>query len=85
MAGTDYVFMVGPGAQTPPILSGFQTDASDIVAWVYDTPVCGSVPLMSAVLASSTDHYYTTDPNEHSDLLGLGWGDGGVVAFVLPL
>ncbi|KAF5330991.1 hypothetical protein D9619_005228 [Psilocybe cf. subviscida] len=84
--GIDYVFMVGPDAQTPPVLSGFVPDGGAIVAWVYDTPVCGSVPLMSAVFANQTDHYYTTDPDEHAGLLSDGnWSDGGIVAYVLPL
>lgn len=83
--GSDYVFLVGQDAQTPPILSGFEPDSSAIVAWVYQTPVCGSVPLMSAVFVDQTDHYYTTDPDEYTGLLVDGWSDGGVVAFVLPL
>ncbi|KAF5314939.1 hypothetical protein D9619_007533 [Psilocybe cf. subviscida] len=81
----DFVFMVGADAQTPPIVSGFGATGTPIIAWVYNTAVCGSVPLMSAVLAKQTDHYYTTDPDEHAGLLSLGWTDGGVVAFVLPL
>jgi len=83
--GTDFVFMVGPDSQTPPVVSGFSTNAASIIAWVYDTPVCGSVPLMSAVQAAQTDHYYTIDPDEHAGLLANGWSDSGVVAFVLPL
>jgi hypothetical protein len=75
--------MVGADAQTPPVVGGFST--SGLVAWVYDTAVCDSVPLMSAVLAAQSDHYYTTDPDEHAALLAAGWTDGGVVAFVLPL
>lgn len=40
---------------------------------------------MSAVLASETDHNYTTDSDEHAGLLANGWTGGGVVAFVLPV
>ncbi|KAF5313841.1 hypothetical protein D9619_013070 [Psilocybe cf. subviscida] len=79
---SDSVFIIGADAQTPPVVSGFTPGA--IVAWVYDTAVCDSVPLMSAVLAAKTDHYYTTDPDDHAGLLSAGWTDGGVAAFVLP-
>lgn len=75
--------MVGADAQTPPIASGFQ--ASGIVAWVYNTAVCDSVPLMSVTFATLSDHYYTTDAAEHAGLLANDWTDTGVVAFVLPL
>jgi hypothetical protein len=82
-SGTDIIFMVDADIETPPVATGFNTGAA--IAWVYDTPVCGSVPLMSAVFVAQTDHYYTIDPEEHADLLSLGWADSGVVAFVLPL
>lgn len=80
----DFVFLLGADAQTPPVVSGFGSTGVLIVAWVYNTSVCDSVPLLSAVRAASTDHYYTTDPDEHTGLLSRGWKDGGVVAFVLP-
>ncbi|KAF5315214.1 hypothetical protein D9619_007536 [Psilocybe cf. subviscida] len=80
----DIIFLLGADAQTPPIVSGFGPTGTTIIAWVYNTSVCDSVPLMSAVLAKQTDHYYTTDPDEHAGLLSLGWTDGGIVAFVLP-
>lgn len=79
----DLLFMIGTPAQTPPVVSGWRN--TGLIAWVYDSPVCGSVPLLSAVLASQSDHYYTTDPDEHATLLNLGWTDGGLVAYVLPL
>ncbi|KAF5327928.1 hypothetical protein D9619_003909 [Psilocybe cf. subviscida] len=82
---SDYIFVIGADAQTPPTVKGFSAVAADLVAWVYDTAVCDSVPLMSAVLAAKSDHYYTTDSDEHAALLAAGWTDGGVVAFVLPL
>lgn len=75
--------MLGADAQTPPIVGGFSVQG--ILAWVYNTAVCGSVPLMSVALAAQTDHYYTTDPDEHASLVAAGWADNGVVAFVLPL
>lgn len=79
----EYIYMVGPDAETPPIISGFNTDVL-VIAWVYDTPVCGSLPLMSAVLSSQRDHYYTTDTNELEGLIAAGWSDTGIVAYVLP-
>lgn len=77
--------MTGADAQTLPVVSGFNTSAADIAAWVYDTAVCDSVPLLGASLAAKSDHYYTTDANEHAELLSLGWVDTGIVAYVLPL
>lgn len=81
----DFIFMIGPDAQTPPIVPGFSAKVGSILAWVYDTPVCGSVPLMSLVLAAETDHYYTVDTDEHAELITRGWADSGIVAYVLPL
>lgn len=78
--------MFGDDAETPPTLDGF--DATGRVLWVYDSGGCSdSVPLLSAVSASATDHYYTTDPDEHAELLscGCGWVDDGMVAHVLPM
>lgn len=75
--------MIGEDAQTPPVVSGFEN--AGLIAWVYDTAVCGSVPLMSVSLPAKTDHYWTTDAAEHAGLLNEGWTDSGVVAFVLPL
>lgn len=82
--GQEYVYMIGPDVQTPPAIPGFGTDVG-AVAWVYDTPVCGSVPLLSAVYAARTDHYYTTSEDAHAGLISAGWGDTGTVAYVLPL
>ncbi|KAF5326781.1 hypothetical protein D9619_003884 [Psilocybe cf. subviscida] len=81
--GDDFLFMIGTDAQTPPIVNGFVNNG--LVAWVYATAVCGSVPLLSAALASQSDHYWTADADEHADLVARGWADGGTVAFVLPL
>ncbi|KAF5314983.1 hypothetical protein D9619_007558 [Psilocybe cf. subviscida] len=82
---TQFIYRTGTDAQTPPVVSGFNTQVA-LLGWVYDSQVCGSVPLMSAVLPSFTDHYYTTNSFEHDSLVSSdGWTDGGVVAFVLPL
>ncbi|KAF5327924.1 hypothetical protein D9619_003907 [Psilocybe cf. subviscida] len=80
---SENIFLVGVDAQTPPVVSGFSTSSAAVVAWVYNTSVCGSVPLMSAVLAAKSDHYYTTDPDEHTGLLSAGWADSGVVMIVM--
>lgn len=77
--------MIGPDSKTAPIVSGFNTDV-EVIAWVYNTPVCGSVPLLSLTYAPLTDHYYTTDADEHAGMIaGAGWTDTGVIAYVLPL
>lgn len=83
--GSAYIFVIGADAQTPPVISGFSTNVA-VIAWVYSSQVCGSVPLMSAVLATSMDHYYTISAFEHDRLVSPdGWADNVVVAFVLPL
>ena len=43
------------------------------------------MPLLAAFQAAAGDHWYTTDPVEHSNLLSLGWTDAGIIAYVLPL
>lgn len=80
-----YIYRTGVDATTPPVVSGFNTDVA-LLAWVYDSPVCGSVPLMSTVWAQMTDHYFTTSAFEHDWLVAIaaGWTDSGVVAYVLP-
>lgn len=80
----EYIFRTGVDAQTPPVVSGFNTDVG-VIAWVYDSQVCGSIPLMSTGLATASDHYYTINTFEHDSLISDGWADNGVVAFVLPL
>lgn len=80
-----YTYMIGTDAQTPPVVSGFNTDV-EVIAWVYSTQVCGSVPLMSAKYAPATDHFYTTIQDDHDGLATFaGWVDTGVVAYVPPL
>lgn len=81
--GADYIVVVGADAQTPPVISGFTI--TFLLGWVFNTPDCGGVPLMSLVLPSATDHYYTTDPVERDGLLADSWTDGGVIAYVVPV
>ncbi|KAF5309469.1 hypothetical protein D9619_012447 [Psilocybe cf. subviscida] len=81
---TQYIYQIDDDAQTPPVVNGFNTDVF-IIGWVYDSQVCGSVPLMTTAFPAFTDHYYTISAFEHGGLVSAGWTDRGVVAFVLPL
>ncbi|PPQ70673.1 hypothetical protein CVT26_014612 [Gymnopilus dilepis] len=57
-----------------------------VIGYVYETQVCGSVPLLGAYNQANTDHYYTTVFNEHSELIAIsGWTDAGIAGYVLPL
>ena len=44
------------------------------------------MPLLTAVNAGATDHWWTTNVNDHVQMItsGTGWVDGGVPFFVLP-
>ncbi|KJA13772.1 hypothetical protein HYPSUDRAFT_81021 [Hypholoma sublateritium FD-334 SS-4] len=70
---------------SPPSVAGFTVQAA--VGYAYTTQICGSVPLLSAVNAATTDRWWTTNEVEHAELLGseTGWVDGGVSFYVLPL
>lgn len=81
--GSDYVALLGPDTATPPAAPGFVV--SGIAAWVYDSPVCGSVPLYGLANSAFSDHYYTVDTGDRDNLVQNGWTDGGIVAYVLPL
>lgn len=78
------IYKIGADANTPPVVSGFNADVF-LLGWVYDSQVCGSVPLLSVVLSALTDHYFTTNPFYHDTLIADGWADSGVIAFVIPL
>lgn len=80
-----YIYRIGTDARTPPTVSGFNTDVY-LVAWVYNAPVCGSVPLYSVFLPGYGDRYTTINPYERNTLITVnGWADDGIVAYVLPL
>ncbi|KAF5314980.1 hypothetical protein D9619_007557 [Psilocybe cf. subviscida] len=80
-----FIYMIGADAQTPPIFSGFDTNIG-LVDWVYNTSVCESVPLMTALFSPQTDRYFTTSTFEHDSIASFdGWLDTGVIAFVLTL
>ncbi|KDR77653.1 hypothetical protein GALMADRAFT_37148, partial [Galerina marginata CBS 339.88] len=66
----------------PPAASGFTVQT--IIGYVYASQVCGSVPLLGAFQQTAGDHWYTTDPGEHSSLLASGWTDAGIAGYVLP-
>lgn len=80
----DYNFLPAVNGSAPTA-SGFSIQG--IAGYVYSTQICGSVPLLSAVNAAASDHWWTTNQNDHADLLasGTGWVDGGVAFYVLPL
>lgn len=81
---TDYVSVISTDGNPPPVPSGF-TQPQGIRAYVYPTQVCGSVPLFALFQQSAGDHWYTTDTDERSSLISLGWSDAGTLAYVLPL
>lgn len=68
----------------PPTVPGFPVNFG-LIAYVYTTQICNSVPLFQLSLASRTDHWVTTDASERDALVSFGWTDEGTVAFVLPL
>jgi len=68
---------------TTPAVSGFS--AERITGQVYDSQICGSVPLLGVFNAAAGDHYYTTSATEHSGLISNGWIDAPTGAFVLPI
>ncbi len=80
----DFIFLPAVNG-TPPAVSGFTNEG--IVGYAYSTQVCGSVPLLSVVNAGATDVWWTTNANDHAQMIasGTGWADGGVPFFVLPL
>ncbi|KIJ48855.1 hypothetical protein M422DRAFT_247220 [Sphaerobolus stellatus SS14] len=80
--GSDFLFLPSTDGN-PPTVAGFEN--SGITGYVYATQVCGSVPLLVAANAATTDHWYTTNALQHSLLVADGWTDAGVAAFVLPL
>ncbi|KAF5315278.1 hypothetical protein D9619_007561 [Psilocybe cf. subviscida] len=87
--GSDYIFELGtvdPMTQvpSPPTVTGFNNNIG-LTAWVYGSATCDSVALLSAAHTTMSDHFYTTDADEHAGLIANGWTDAGVVAYVLPL
>jgi len=79
----DFVYLISTDGNPPPTPSGFT--ASGIIGNVYPTQICGSVPLYGASFASPPDHWYTTELNEHNEIISFGWTDIGITAFVLPV
>lgn len=81
--GTDYVALLSANGTTQPVVSGFSP--AGIIAWVYNSPVCGSVPLYGVANSAFSDHFYTVDASDRDSLVQNGWTDDGIVAYVLPL
>lgn len=82
---TDFLYVVATDGSTPQV-TGYANKG--IIAYVYPTQVCGSVPLYGASLpsTSNSDHWYTTDLAEKNLLVNVsGWADTGILAYVLPL
>ena len=78
----ELIFVTSPTG-APPVVDGFTLQG--IIGYVYETQVCGSVPLSVAFQEAATDRYYTTSASEHASLVANGWVDEGIAAFVLPI
>ncbi|PPQ71665.1 hypothetical protein CVT26_010584 [Gymnopilus dilepis] len=77
----DYVYLTSD-TTTPPSRSGYGN--ANLIAYVYPTQICNSVPLYCA--SKPTDHWYTTNLVEHNNLVSQhGWTDCGITAYVLPI
>lgn len=81
-ASVDFVYLISTNGNPPPTPAGFANP--EIIGYVYPTQICGSVPLYGASFASPPDHWYTTELNEHNEIISFGWTDVGITAFVLP-
>ncbi|PPQ81563.1 hypothetical protein CVT25_013406 [Psilocybe cyanescens] len=68
----------------PPTVPGFPVNFG-LIAYVYTTQICSSVPLYQLSLPARTDHWVTTDSSERDALVNFGWTDEGIVSYVLPL
>ncbi|KAF9555303.1 hypothetical protein CPC08DRAFT_712165 [Agrocybe pediades] len=79
----DYISLTSSNGN-PPVVSGFQV-STDVVAYVYPSAICGSIPLYGTAQEAAGDHWYTTIPSERDDLVANGWIDSGIAAYVLPL
>ncbi|PPQ84334.1 hypothetical protein CVT26_011357 [Gymnopilus dilepis] len=83
-AGDDFINIVSESTDgTVPVADGFELPI--VIAYVYATQVCGSVPLYSVFEAVAVTHWHTTSTVERDELLSFGWIDASTVAFVLPL
>ncbi|KDR69708.1 hypothetical protein GALMADRAFT_145414 [Galerina marginata CBS 339.88] len=80
----DFVYIISTNGNPPPTPSGFNP-IGQVIGYVYPTQICGSVPLYGASLASPADHWYTTQLNEHNEIISRGWTDLGIIAYVLPV
>ncbi|PPQ81851.1 hypothetical protein CVT25_013451 [Psilocybe cyanescens] len=79
----DYLYTTSTDGN-PPSVPGFSFEI--IVAYVYQTQVCGSVPLLGAWQKKAGDHFYTTSQPEHTTFMNLpSWVDAGIAGYVLPV
>ncbi|PPQ79227.1 hypothetical protein CVT25_002830 [Psilocybe cyanescens] len=82
-ATKDYLYTTSTDSN-PPSFPGFSFQT--IVAYVYRTQVCGSVPLLGLWDKTNGDYFYTTSQPEHTTFLTRGpWVDTGIAAYVLPV
>ncbi|PPQ93371.1 hypothetical protein CVT25_013910 [Psilocybe cyanescens] len=82
-ATKDYLYTTSTDSN-PPSVPGFSFQT--IVAYVYLTQVCGSVPLLGLWDKTNGDHFYTTSQPEHTTFLNRGpWVDTGIAGYVLPV
>ncbi|KAF9481919.1 hypothetical protein BDN70DRAFT_930460 [Pholiota conissans] len=80
---TDYISTTSTDGSAPSI-PGFTLQGT--LGYAYTSSVCSSVPLLGAFNQAAGSHYYTTDPNVHTDLLSQGgWTNVNSGVFVLPL
>ncbi|KAF8904673.1 hypothetical protein CPB84DRAFT_1643691, partial [Gymnopilus junonius] len=75
----DYLYSTATSSPTPGFTEGL------IIGYVYETQICGSVPLLGVWNKAVGDHYYTTQVGEHRELIATsGWTDAGIAGYVLP-
>ncbi|KAH9478370.1 hypothetical protein JR316_0008824 [Psilocybe cubensis] len=81
--GQDFMFVPEVNG-TVPNIAGWRTQGSTVHA--YATQVCGSVPLFTAFNAAGSDHWWTTNEDDHARMIAnSGWVDAGIPFYVLPL
>ncbi|KAJ6454864.1 hypothetical protein C8R45DRAFT_1037388 [Mycena sanguinolenta] len=56
-----------------------------ITAYIYPTPICGSIPYYRLYDSAATEHFYTvSEAEQQSHLAAAAWSDEGIVGYVLP-
>ncbi|KAF8873670.1 hypothetical protein CPB84DRAFT_1798216 [Gymnopilus junonius] len=78
----DFIYLMSTDGMVPTA-SAF--NVGSIIAYVYPTQICGSVPLFALFQDVVSDHWYTTGQTERAGFVESGWIDSGIAAYVLPL